>query len=341
MNYYKRHLGDYAAATRHLTMMEHGAYTLLLDLYYVAEKPLPADEKAVFRLVAARTPAEKSAVRQVLSEFFTLQDDGWHQSRCDRDIAEAQESTDETSSKRENEKERQRRYRERRKSMFEFLRERDVIPPWDIQMTELETLMERYKNAPVTRDSNAPETCTSTAIHKPLANSHKPITKEEATAAPPPRAHKHACEAGDEPPPPADPEKIPDEAPSRASQIAVLLRRNGADHRIAPNDRHIADWAASGVTDAQILTALETAKQRRSASGSQQPIGTAYLTPIIAELRSPAPATKPAGRFAEDIRQMREMSAWADGEIRKSQGHAQPAATTEIDMGAIDATSRH
>ncbi len=30
MNYYERHLGDYAKDTAHLTMIEHGAYTLLL-----------------------------------------------------------------------------------------------------------------------------------------------------------------------------------------------------------------------------------------------------------------------------------------------------------------------
>lgn len=73
----------------------------------------------------------------------------------------------------------------------------------------------------------------------------------------------------------------------------MLLRRNGADHRISANDRNIAAWVADGVTDAQVLQALELAKQRRLATASQQPIGTAYLTPIIAELRNPAPA-KPA-----------------------------------------------
>ena len=30
MNYYERHLGDYARDTAHLSMMEHGAYGLLL-----------------------------------------------------------------------------------------------------------------------------------------------------------------------------------------------------------------------------------------------------------------------------------------------------------------------
>lgn len=94
MNYYKRHIGDYAAATRHLSMIEHGAYTLLLDIYYTGEKALPGDEKAVQRLVGARTKEEREAVSQVLGEFFDLRDGEWCQSRCDEEIAKKQEKTD-------------------------------------------------------------------------------------------------------------------------------------------------------------------------------------------------------------------------------------------------------
>ncbi len=86
MNYYKRHIGDYAAATRHLTMLEHGAYTLLLDTYYTTEAPLPADLKAAARKAGARSKDEVAAVETVLPEFFTLTDRGWIQQRCDAEI---------------------------------------------------------------------------------------------------------------------------------------------------------------------------------------------------------------------------------------------------------------
>lgn len=86
MNYYKRHIGDYAAATRHLTMLEHGAYTLLLDTYYTTEAPLPADLKAAARKAGARSKEEVAAVETVLPEFFTLTDRGWIQQRCDAEI---------------------------------------------------------------------------------------------------------------------------------------------------------------------------------------------------------------------------------------------------------------
>ena len=86
MNYYKRHIGDYAAATRHLSMLEHGAYTMLLDTYYTTEQALPADAKAAARKAGARSKEEVAAVELVLAEFFTLQADGWHSARCDAEI---------------------------------------------------------------------------------------------------------------------------------------------------------------------------------------------------------------------------------------------------------------
>lgn len=93
MNYYKRHIGDYAAATRHLSLLEHGVYCMLLDVYYTTEKPLPADSRAVYRLVGARSDEERSTVDTILAEFFTSVPDGFHQIRCDEEIAIKQEKS--------------------------------------------------------------------------------------------------------------------------------------------------------------------------------------------------------------------------------------------------------
>ena len=87
MNYYKFNIGDYAAATRHLTMLEHGAYRLLLDLYYTTEQPIPADMKAAARKAGARSKDEAQAVETVLNEFFAMSPDGWVHTRCDAEIA--------------------------------------------------------------------------------------------------------------------------------------------------------------------------------------------------------------------------------------------------------------
>lgn len=86
MNYYKRNIGDYAAATRHLNIVEHGAYMLLLDFYYTHECALPAEVREVCRRIGARSKDEQVAVDTVLTDFFMLNADGWRQNRCDKEI---------------------------------------------------------------------------------------------------------------------------------------------------------------------------------------------------------------------------------------------------------------
>jgi uncharacterized protein YdaU (DUF1376 family) len=94
MHKYWRHLGDYSRKTRHLSMLEHGAYTLLLDVCYDREKPLPADLKEVFRLVGARAAHEKKAVCTVIKEFFTLTSEGHVNKRVLEELAEYQGKSD-------------------------------------------------------------------------------------------------------------------------------------------------------------------------------------------------------------------------------------------------------
>jgi uncharacterized protein YdaU (DUF1376 family) len=86
MHHYPHHIGDYRTHTAHLTMVEDGAYRRLLDLYYMHERPLPADIAAVQRLASARTDDERAAVETVLREFFRPCSDGWHQGRADEEI---------------------------------------------------------------------------------------------------------------------------------------------------------------------------------------------------------------------------------------------------------------
>ena len=87
MNYYEHHLGDYAEATAHLSFVEDAAYSRMIRKYYATEKPLPSEKNSVQRLIGARTKDEKEAVSAVLDEFFVLRDDGWHNTRCDEEIA--------------------------------------------------------------------------------------------------------------------------------------------------------------------------------------------------------------------------------------------------------------
>lgn len=90
MNYYERHIGDYLKDTAHLSLLEHGIYTRLLDVYYTREGALP--DAQIARLVGARSNTELAALRAVLAEFFVQEDAGdWVQQRCEREIARFQD----------------------------------------------------------------------------------------------------------------------------------------------------------------------------------------------------------------------------------------------------------
>lgn len=89
MNYYKRHLGDYARDTGHLSVLEHGIYTLLLDAYYSREQA-PTRAEAL-RIGRARNEAEIASVDAVLADFFTEVDGRFRQSRVEAEFVKAEE----------------------------------------------------------------------------------------------------------------------------------------------------------------------------------------------------------------------------------------------------------
>lgn len=92
MHYYKRHLGDYARKAGHLSMLEHGAYNLILDAYYDREQA-PTRAEAI-RYARARTPDEIAAVDTVLTEFFDEADGRYLQARVEREFVEAAEQAE-------------------------------------------------------------------------------------------------------------------------------------------------------------------------------------------------------------------------------------------------------
>src|SRR6185312_17061242 len=91
MNYYERYCGDYQRDTAHLSLSEHGAYTMLLDTYFSVEKPLPEDLPSLYRVCRAMTRIEQQAVKSIAEQFFPVSNmDGLrHNRRADREIAKA------------------------------------------------------------------------------------------------------------------------------------------------------------------------------------------------------------------------------------------------------------
>jgi uncharacterized protein YdaU (DUF1376 family) len=87
VNYYRRFPGDYQRDTSHLSLAEHGAYTVLLDHYYALEQPLPGEMEALYRLCRAMTKEEQAAVRRVADGYFPINGDGHrHNRRADQEI---------------------------------------------------------------------------------------------------------------------------------------------------------------------------------------------------------------------------------------------------------------
>jgi uncharacterized protein YdaU (DUF1376 family) len=87
MHYYTFNVGDYRKDTGHLSTLEHGIYRQLLDWYYLDEKPIPQETQVVLRRLRLGSDSDISALQNVLLDFFVLQADGYHQTRCDADIA--------------------------------------------------------------------------------------------------------------------------------------------------------------------------------------------------------------------------------------------------------------
>ena len=86
MNFFKKHIGDWIRDTAHLSAVEEGIYSRLIDQYYSREKPLPVDIKAACKLARASSKNERLAVSYVLDSYFTLKENGYTHDRCDSEI---------------------------------------------------------------------------------------------------------------------------------------------------------------------------------------------------------------------------------------------------------------
>lgn len=89
MNFFKLYIGDYQRDTAHLSVVEHGAFLLMLQHYYATEKPLPLDIRAICRLIRADSKQDREATEKVLAEFWTETSEGYVNNRAMREILKA------------------------------------------------------------------------------------------------------------------------------------------------------------------------------------------------------------------------------------------------------------
>ena len=95
MNFFPFHIGDYAAHTRNLSLMEDLAYRRLLDAYYLGEGPLSGCAADVARSIGMRDHLEP--VEYVLGLFFENTGVDWKNARADVEIERFREKSEQAS----------------------------------------------------------------------------------------------------------------------------------------------------------------------------------------------------------------------------------------------------
>lgn len=334
MNFYAFHIGDYASATRHLTWEEDCAYRRLLDVYYTREEPFPDDMRAICRLVVASTPEQRQAVEVVLHEFFVLTDDGWISPRADREIDSMRVKQTAQGEKAQHESERMRRYRERRAAMFDALRERGIVPAWDVSVKELQRLHKLHCNVagpePETDlqreqvvSGDAPATAIST---NPITNTN---TKVDTPLTP------QGAVGGAQPPTndPPEPHELPrpggDNSHPLAGTVCQLMKRLGVG-LVNPGNAKLNALLNAGSTVGQ----FEDAAHKALAAGKSF----SYALGIVereerearalgAQLQKPRVAAQPVNRQeALEARNRAVGDAW----LQKMQAQAQAQAQAQV-----------
>lgn len=89
--WYAWYPSDYASKTAHLSLLEHGAYRVLLDHYYQVDGKVVANATPLLRVCRAFDAAEQAAVKAVLLEFFLERDGYYRHERADAELEKRRE----------------------------------------------------------------------------------------------------------------------------------------------------------------------------------------------------------------------------------------------------------
>jgi uncharacterized protein YdaU (DUF1376 family) len=299
VNYYEHHIGDYAEATAHLSIVEDGIYSRLLRKYYATEQPLPIDKRKLARWVGARSKEETAALDLVLEEFFTLEDDGYHQARCDRAITEFHEGEPERDLKRANERNRNQNHRAERSKLFKQLTDAGGHAAWNIGMAELRALVRSVAGPPTkppatpqvvdfeqpaTAPATAPAT-PDTATHTPLPRHHYPNIQ---------RAHVLNKEGGGQSIGPDGPARAGFEKPSPESAAQAMAGAGLGD--CSPGNPTLLALLQGGITLPELVDAAGAAAKvgksfawalARAEGKRRDAVAAQTLPPVVSALTDP------------------------------------------------------
>lgn len=263
-------------------MLEDSAYRRLIDAYYTRELPLPADRKACQKLARAQSKDERAAVDYVLDEYFKLDEDGWHQSRCDLELSKYFQKQPAAEEKKDNARERQRKSRERRKALFDELAALGFNMPFnattELLQTELSRIKSRHVTPPVTRDN----TCTQPPVpsnQSPVSKQPPPVTQTESRDEPDELAVFGVADAA-----------IPETPTNEGHWMAWFNREAGtqfdASSRFDRGDLWpiFGRWCKAGITQQQMQAAIQTAQETATAPIANLP---KYVDRVLANSQAP------------------------------------------------------
>lgn len=141
-----------------------------------------------------------------------------------------------------------------------------------------------------TETSTSTRACVRVCAREGAAVDSPSVTSEPLRPEPPPPRDPFSdCDPKLEPEPPPPQQPLPsDPVTSRAIELTALLRKRGAS--LQASNPKVRGWAESGVTDAEVLTALEAAEKQRAEKSDPTPINAGYLDAIIAGQKRTAAA---------------------------------------------------
>lgn len=186
LNFYKLYIGDYQRDTAHLSLVEHGAYMLMLQHYYATEKPLPTG-KALYRMLRAESKIERDAIDWIVAQFWTNTPDGLINGRALEEMGKTEDDEANAEARREAERVRQKRARDRRSDLYEQLRQRGVTPPFNATTKQLVSLLSQHERRDGTHDVTRDVTYVDTANHSHSHN-HKNLKDNHPTPLKPSRS---------------------------------------------------------------------------------------------------------------------------------------------------------
>lgn len=242
MHYYQHHIGDFDAATRHLTRLERSIYRDLIELYYSTESALPLDLAYLGRKIAARSDEELAAMHAILAEYFHETPAGWFHDRCEEEIDKFRKCQSQASAAG---KASAAARAERRKAAYSVDNSTDVQRSFNKRSTD------------VVQNVNSVST-----NYKPITNNHKPedqnhVESEDSQSAKTKNPSADAPVAPDAPTPPKAP------ADDRVTTVFTYWQTTMGKPRAqldAKRKRAIAGRLKDGYTVEQLCKAIDGCK---------------------------------------------------------------------------------